>query len=106
MRLLSDRKAPDYRNSIKEAISAVEAVCQLVTGSQKMSLGEALKKMEPKLNLHPAMREAFLKLYGYTSDAEGIRHALLDESSLKFEDAKYMVVTCSAFVNYLVAKSV
>ena len=44
-------------------------------------------------------------MYGYTNDAEGIRHSLLDEANLRFEDAKYMVVTCSAFVNYLVAKA-
>jgi hypothetical protein len=30
--LLSDRKTPDYRNSIKESISAVEAVCKLLPG--------------------------------------------------------------------------
>jgi hypothetical protein len=105
MRLLSDRKSPDYRNSIKEAISAVEAICQLVSNTQKITLAEALKKIEPKLQLHPAMRDAFVKLYGYTSDAEGIRHALLDESNLKLEDAKYMVVTCS-FVNNVIAKSI
>ena len=30
--LLSDRTAPDFRNSIKESISAVEAVCSALTG--------------------------------------------------------------------------
>jgi hypothetical protein len=43
-------------------------------------------------------------MYGYTSDADGIRHALLDQPSLSFEDAKFMLVSCSAFANYLVAK--
>jgi AbiJ N-terminal domain 4 len=105
VRLLSDRREPDYRNSIKESISAVEAICQIVSDSQKITLADALKKMESRFQSHPAMRDAFSKLYGYTSDADGIRHALLDESSLRFEDAKYMLVTCSAFVNYLVAKS-
>jgi hypothetical protein len=37
--MLSDRSKPDYRNSIKEAISAVEATCRLVTGMEGATLG-------------------------------------------------------------------
>lgn len=29
----------------------------------------------------------------------------MEESNLAFEDAKFMLVSCSAFVNYLVAKA-
>ncbi len=103
--LLSDREKPDYRNSIKESISAVEALCRIVGDAPKATLGDALKKIEIKKKLHPALHQAFGKLYGYTSDADGIRHSLLDEPNLRFEDAKYMVVICSAFVNYLVSKA-
>jgi hypothetical protein len=102
--LFSDRKHPDYRNSIKESISAVEAICRLVAQSPKGTLGEALKALAPKVPLHPALSGAFEKLYGYTSDASGIRHALLDESNLEQEDALFMLVSCSAFINYLTAK--
>ena len=102
---LSDRKSPKYENSIKESISAVEAMCQLVTGNSKATLGQALKEIKEKVGLHPALRKAFSNLYGYTSSADGIRHALLDESNLDFEDAKFMLVSCSAFVNYLISKA-
>jgi hypothetical protein len=105
LNLLADRKKPDYRNSIKEAISAVESVCRIVTDSPKATLGDAIKKMEGKVKIHPSLRSAFEKLYGYTNDADGIRHALLQETDLGFVDAKYMLVSCSAFVNYVVAKS-
>jgi hypothetical protein len=84
---------------------AREAICRLVAGSEKATLGDALKRMDSKMSMPPALRDAFLKLYGYTNDADGIRHALLDESTLRFEDAKYMLVTCSAFVNYVIAKA-
>jgi hypothetical protein len=50
------------------------------------------------------LSKAFESLYGYTSDANGIRHALMDASTLGFADAKFMLVCCSAFVNFLVAK--
>lgn len=103
--LLADRKFPDYRNSIKESISAVEAICRLITNDAKATLGQAVKEIENKVELHPALKSAFSSLYGYTSDAEGIRHALLDESNLDFEDAKFMLVSCSGFINYLISKS-
>jgi hypothetical protein len=104
--LFSDRKSPDYRNSIKESISAVEAICQIITGDDKATLGQALKKLEEKgIQLHEALKKSFSSLYGYTSDADGIRHALLEESTLDFDDAKFMLVSCSAFVNYLAAEA-
>ncbi len=103
--LFSDRKSPDYRNSIKESILAVEAICKLITGDAKATLGQCLKVIKDKVGLHPALEKAFNNLYGYTSDAEGIRHALLDESNLDFEDAKFMLVACSTFINYLISKS-
>ncbi len=103
--LLSDRKSPDYRNSIKESISAVEAISRLVTNNPKATLGEAIKKIREKVELHPALERAFDSLYGYTNDKDGVRHSLMKESNLKFIDAKYMLVTCSAFINYLIEKA-
>ncbi len=51
------------------------------------------------------MKEAFSRLYGYTSDEGGIRHAMQEDAKCDFDDAKYMLVTCSAFVSFLVAKA-
>jgi hypothetical protein len=102
--LFSDKKSPDYRNSIKESISAVEAICKLIVKKENPDLGQALKIMENEIGLHPALKKAFNNLYGYTSDDKGIRHALLEEAELYPEDAKFMLISCSAFVNYLVSK--
>ncbi len=97
--LLADRKAPDYRNSVKESVSAIEALCSIIAG-KKSTLGEALKKLH--LPIHPALEAAFSKIYGYTSDANGIRHAMLDEGKVEYEEAKFMLVSCAAFSHYLV----
>ena len=102
--LYSDRKQPDYENSIKESISAVEAMCCIITGltGGQATLGAALKKLEDNgVEIHGAMRSAFSQLYGYTSDQNGIRHGGIDFTNAPEEDARYMLVTCSAFVNYL-----
>jgi hypothetical protein len=103
--LLADKKKPDYRNSIKESISAVEAICQIITGDAKATLGTALKIFEEKAVIYPALKKSLSSLYGYTSDADGIRHAMLDESKLTFNDAKFMLVSCTAFINYLIGKA-
>lgn len=105
LELLSDRKNPDYRNSIKESISAIEAYAQIITNNSKAKLSDALKEIERNYELHEALKKSFSSLYGYTSDADGIRHNLLNESSLKQEDALFMLVTCSAFINYLKVKT-
>lgn len=101
LELLADRKAPDYRNSIKESISAVESVARTISGSKKATLGEALKVLEKSGRIHPALKEGFLKLYGYTSDEQGIRHAMLDEPNVTQADARFMLLSCTSFVNYL-----
>lgn len=107
MKFLSDRDNPNYRNSIKESISAVEAICKIIAKDSKATLGKALDIIEKslKVSMHPALKVAFDKLYGYTSTTEGIRHALMDLPKLDFEDAKFMLVACSAFINYLIVKA-
>jgi len=105
LEFLADRKNPDYRNSIKESISAIESFSCIVTNNPKATLGQALKEVEKNHELHSALKNSFSSLYGYTSDGNGIRHSLLNESTLRQEDAKFMLVACSAFVNYLLVKT-
>lgn len=103
----ADTKEPDYENSVKESISAVEAMCCIITGMSgaQATLGAAIKKLKDSgVHIHSAMEKAFLALYGYTSDENGIRHGGIDFTSVPAEDAKYMLVSCSAFVNYLIEK--
>lgn len=106
-KLLADREKPDYKNSIKESISAVEALCEIITGikGKEATLGKMLKKIEDSgVVIHSGLKAAFNTLYGYTSDANGIRHAGdIGGASSTFEEAKFMLVSCSAFINYLIA---
>ena len=103
---LSDREHPDYKNSIKESISAVESVCKVIANKPKAELGDALKALIAEgYPIQGALKTGILALYGYTCEAGGIRHAEREtESTVTFEEAKFMMVTCSAIVNYLVAE--
>ena len=103
LNLLYDRENPDYSNSVKESISAIESMCNIILGTKNSTLGEALNKLEKNgLKIHGAMKNAFSALYGYTSDKSGIRHNLGVDEKTTFEEAKYMLVSCSAFLNYLI----
>lgn len=104
LELYADRESPDYRNSIKESISAVESIARIVAENPKATLGDALKAIEKRGSLHPALKDGFMKLYGYTSDEGGIRHAMLDEPNLSAADARYFLLSCTSFVNYLKAQ--
>lgn len=101
----SDKKAPDFRNSIKESISAVESIVKVISNRPSSGLREALASVKQKVNIHGSLEKGFVQLYGYTSDGDGIRHALMDDPNCDFEDAKYMLVSCSSFINYLISKA-
>lgn len=102
--LYSKRKNPDYENSIKESISAVEAMCCIITGKDA-TLNKAIEKLKNNgVHIHPALEKAFISLYAYTCDEKGIRHAGIEFVDAPAEDAKYMLISCSAFVNYLIEK--
>ena len=98
--------AGKYADSVRESIHAVEAVCTTLDPTADV-LSKALKKLEQKISIHPAMKNGFTSLYAYTSDEKGIRHALLDDSTAKVDeaDALFMFGACSAFVSYLINKA-
>lgn len=99
-------ESKDYRNSIKESISAVEAMCCEITWDKKATLWESLKKLKDSwIDIHPALEKWFELIYWYTNNGSWIRHKLnIDSQNITFNDAKFMLVSCCAFVNYLIWK--
>ena len=107
LKLYAQRPNADYRNSIKESITAVEAFTREITGDKGLNLG----KMESAgIQIPPVLRKSLEILYGYTNDPKtGIRHALMDETAEYVpgaEEALFMLVSCSAFINYLNSKKI
>lgn len=103
--LMSDRNRPDYRNSGKESISAVESLVKIVTASSNGTLGQLIKELERSKVLPPTLKSVYSALYGYASQEDGIRHALIEESRFEYPEARYMLIVCSAFVNYVIEVS-
>lgn len=98
--------AQRFAESIKDSIHAVESVARQI-GPKSKTLGPALNALEQAgLIKHSALKEAFSKLYGYTSDEQGIRHALLEKNTpdVDLDEAMFMFGACASFAAYLVSK--
>jgi hypothetical protein len=83
----------------------VEAAVNLIAGSNGNGVAGAIDALSAKTPIHGALKAALKQLYGYTSDSDGIRHAIMEEATVDFEDAKFMLVACSAFVTFLIGKA-
>lgn len=102
---LSDRENPDYINSIKESISALEALGKTFASNQGSPLPSCLNQLTT-LDLDTQLKEGIIKLYNWTSAKDGIRHGHAGEKiKSSFAEAKFMLVACSAFINYLIDKN-
>ena len=94
-----------YADSISDSIHAVESVARVIDPKANKKLGPALNSLETEgLLNHPALKDAFNKLYAYTSDEQGIRHPLLEKSAaaVGLDEAVFMFGACASFSAYLV----
>ena len=100
--------AGQHGDSIADSIHAVESVAKKIDQRANKTLGPALDSLEKAgLLKHSALREAFKKLYGYASNEQGIRHALLDKGFPGCRAGRshvFMFGACASFAAYLVGK--
>ena len=93
-----------WADSVRESIHAVESVARQIDPDASKTLGPALNSLERQGVLqHPALKEAFSKLYGYTCDEEGIRHARVykPEAEVTVDEALFFLGACASFASYL-----
>lgn len=97
----------DWAGSVRESINAVESVARRIDKNKSNTLAAALKSLDSKHTIHTALKDVFIKLYGYASDEQGVRHALLDgeKSAVGQDEAVFMLGACASFVSYLLHKS-
>lgn len=95
----------DDAGAVRESIHAVESACKQLEPNAA-TLGPALKALEASGAIHGGLKEAFLRLYGYASDEEGVRHALVfkDTAAVDEADGIFMFAACAAFIGYLSRK--
>ena len=98
--------AGHFADSVRESIHSVEAVCRTIDPTAS-TLGAALVKLEKSGTINPNLKRGINALYDYTSDEDGIRHALIakDAPDVDEADALYMFGACASFVTYLITKT-
>lgn len=101
----SELTSGNYADSVREAIHAVESVARSITG--KSSLSSALAELSARHPLHPALSKGFNSIYGYTSDANGIRHPMVGNETAKVGEAEalFMLGACASFITFLLSIS-
>lgn len=94
-----------WADSVRESVHAIESAVRQIDGAD--SLAVALNNLARSGHIHGAMNEAFKRLYGWTSDEGGIRHALLEDGDARVTeaDAMFMLGACASFVTYLTANA-
>lgn len=95
----SDKTNPDYENTIKEAISAVESVCRTIT--DESTLDKSLNIIQNFVIIDPQVKALLEKLKVYCHQ---YRHGVKEGGkglNANFNDAKLILVICSAFINYI-----
>jgi hypothetical protein len=97
----SQRPAPDLENAVKEAVSAVEGVAQIVLEDTSLTMSKALSKLKKEKDVHPTLIVMLEKLYAYRGDAEGVGHALTGEKEVRLEDAEFTLAVSASAIVYL-----
>lgn len=103
----------DSKNAIKEAVLAVETLSNNLSSlphstDLKKTLPKVLGRIEKALGekYNPNLQDTFFRLYDYASSEPGIRHGSKAQPTYAEEaEARFVVVTCSALVNYLRTKA-
>jgi hypothetical protein len=96
----------NWPGSVRESIHAVESMARILAPGTD-ALGPALTILDKADHLHGSLRTAFLQLYGYTCNEEGVRHAKVfgDEAQVDEADALFMLGACASFVSYLISRT-
>jgi len=102
LKYLSNREKPDYENSIKESISALESLTKIITGRNE-TLGILIKE----LKIHSALKDSISKMYGWASDNGGIRHGSgVNDLKSDESESRLILVFASSLINYIISKQV
>lgn len=95
----------EWEASKLKYISSIYTGNSIKDEEKENTLGKAVDKLaEHGVILNEALKEAIKKLYKYTCSEEGVRHGGTEYVQTDASDAKFMIVTCSAILNYLIEK--
>ena len=91
---------PDYENSIKESISAVESCLMVLLNEPNGTLGKIIKRAD----LDPDIERLVSQAYGYTSNRAFVRHGGTTASTLTRLEAEFFLDFAATCIVYITSK--
>ncbi len=102
--LIADKENADLDGATLASLQAVEAAVRLIDDDPNASFVEAMQRVRSKVGLRCALDDNFLRLCGLTYNEAGFYHSLNEKPrQTSPDDARFILVTCSAFANYLIS---
>ncbi len=101
--MMADKESPDLDGAVLAALQSVEAVVRMIDDHSDADddFVAAMNRVKDRIGLTGALDDGFLKLCGLTYNQSGFSHTLKDDAALSPDDARFILVSCSAFANYL-----
>jgi hypothetical protein len=104
-KFLYEDTPPDYLNSVKESVGAVEAVARDILNQPDKTLAQLITVLKDRYLGHPAMAKILDGIYAVRGDEPGVAHGSHKASSLGHADAEFLLNMCASIIIYLVRKS-
>jgi hypothetical protein len=102
-KFFDQRPEPDTANTVKEAMIAIEATLESLTGESVQNFSTAVKKIQgnDKRQIPGSLAASLNSLYGYRGNAKGAAHAALNGSKLDEPEAELVLSLTAAYITYL-----
>lgn len=101
-----DREQPDYANTVKDAVCAIESAGkELFPQADVSTLGELINWLKNKNNnfaIPPALINTFSSIYALRNSAEGVAHGSTNGGDITKEIAEYILSVSASTIIYLV----
>lgn len=102
---LYDHQPPDYLNSVKESVGAVEGIARIACNEPKKTLSDLIPHLRQQHLSHPAMSKILDAIYAVRSDEPGAAHAAHKTSSFEYADAEFILNVSASVIIYLMRQS-
>ena len=102
---LYNEQPPDYLNSIKEAVGAVEGLARTLCDQPKATLSELIPVLKKSHLSHPAMAQIVASIYAVRGDEPGIGHGAANQSSFGYADAEFILNVSASVIIYLIRRT-
>ena len=104
-KFFDERPEPDIENCIKEALCALEACLEILTGkAASKNFTKVVKQLQGNdLRKIPApVAEGLIKLHAYRGSGQGVAHAALKGSKVSELEAELVLNLVASYITYLV----